>query len=628
VTADEGESARPEEVGTPAPTTYFDLQRPRSSKPLRELPTLLAEALGFVWRSSPKFASLMVAVSVVQGLLTIGLLAVGARIVSGMQQLESAGDVADLAPELLAFTTVFVLQGVAQQAANEIRLVIGERTAARAQRLVAGAASRAPLIQFERPTFHDRLQRSLANSSTRPLQVAYSSTTIVSSAVLSLALIVTLAIFQPLVLVIILVGAIPLWISTRLMTRIGFEFTLNETEDDRRRSYLLHLLTSKAAAQEIRAFQLAEHLADRHTDLWRARIARVGAFARRRFKLGIISRIVNGVVVGAVIGVLAWTIADGQNGLAAATVTGAAVFLLGQRMSALLGGVGTLYECALFLADVDTFTASFPELVADDEGPHSLGLPRAGKLVASGLSFEYPTSERLVLDHVSVEVASGEMIALVGANGSGKTTLVKLLAGLLPASEGTVSWGGEAIDSGDPNWHAHVAIVFQDYLRFLLTLGENVAFGRVEASDDEQAIRRSLDEAGLGGLVDSLRLGTGSLLGPEFLGGTDLSGGQWQRVALARAFFRDASIVILDEPSSALDPDAEAALFETVRNLCVGRAVVVISHRFSTVTHADRIYVMANGRIVESGSHSELMRANGEYARMYRLQASRYSTSE
>ena len=519
-----------------------------------------------------------------------------------------------------------MLQGVVGAGGREVRLVLAERTAARAQRVVGGAATRAPLLAYEDPLFHDRLQRALANSASRPLQVTSAVATLATSVLVSVSLVIALAIFQPLVLLVIAVGIVPLWLATRQLTRSAYRFALTETEDDRRRNYLLYLMTSKEAAQELRAYQWGDHVASRHGDLWESRISRVVRFARRRFVTSTVSAVTNGLMLLLVTLLLAWTVAEGRSEVAAASAAGAAVLLLGTRLSSIATGVGTLYECAPVLADVEAFTGAYPEL---DSEPFNdpTGAVAVGELQAEHVSFTYPSGADPALRDVSVTVRSGEMIALVGANGSGKTTLAKLLAGLIPPTDGRIAWNGTPVEPLDRGWRSNVAVVFQDHLHLLLPLRENVAFGRIATPPVDDVVTAALNEAGLRGLVARLPRGIDSLLGPQFLGGTDLSGGQWQRVALARAFFRDVAVVILDEPSSALDPDAEAGLFETVHELCTGRAVIVISHRFSTVTRADRIYVLDGGCVIESGRHSELLASDGEYARMFRLQASRYETA-
>ncbi|HET9650272.1 MAG TPA: ABC transporter ATP-binding protein [Microlunatus sp.] len=223
---------------------------------------------------------------------------------------------------------------------------------------------------------------------------------------------------------------------------------------------------------------------------------------------------------------------------------------------------------------------------------------------------------------VDLELRSGEIVALVGENGSGKTTPAKLLAGLYTPGEGIISWDGVDVLTYRPSsLRERVTIVFQDFVRYALTAAENIAVGRVADSPDADQVRSAARSAGIETAIDELPHGFDTVLSRTFVGGRDLSGGQWQRVALARSFYRDAPLVILDEPSAALDPRAEHALFTTLRDSLRGRTALFISHRFSSVRGADRIYVLHHGRVVESGNHEELLRRDGRYADLYRLQS-------
>jgi ATP-binding cassette subfamily B protein len=238
------------------------------------------------------------------------------------------------------------------------------------------------------------------------------------------------------------------------------------------------------------------------------------------------------------------------------------------------------------------------------------------------VTFSYPDATRATLADVTLELRAGEVVALVGENGSGKTTLAKLLAGLYRPDGGTIAWDG--IDARDLDVRDAVAVLFQDYAAFLLTVRENIGFGRIERIDDFAAILEAARRAGEHGFVSEWERGYDVVLGPVFLGGREISMGQWQRIALARAFFRDAPVVILDEPTAALDARAEHDLFSRIRELFAGRGVLLISHRFSSVRNADRIYVLHDGRIVECGTHAELLRRGGRYAELFALQASAY----
>jgi ATP-binding cassette subfamily B protein len=241
------------------------------------------------------------------------------------------------------------------------------------------------------------------------------------------------------------------------------------------------------------------------------------------------------------------------------------------------------------------------------------------------VSFAYPTAKESALRDVSLNIRAGEIVALVGENGSGKTTLAKLLAGLYRPASGTITWDGIDINRVDAEQlRKSIAAIFQDFVRFHLRARDNVGLGRVTAIDDLDDIREAARHADADAFLGALPDGYESVLGPEFEGGTDLSVGQWQRVALARAFFRHAPFVILDEPTAALDPRAEHDLFERIRALLADRTVLLISHRFSSVRNADRIYVLESGRVTEAGTHQELMSLQAHYAELFQLQAAAY----
>ena len=243
----------------------------------------------------------------------------------------------------------------------------------------------------------------------------------------------------------------------------------------------------------------------------------------------------------------------------------------------------------------------------------------------NGASFTYPTATQPAIRDVSLSIRTGEIVALVGENGSGKTTLAKLLAGLYRPATGTITWDGTDINGVDAaQLRTGIAVIFQDFVRFHLRARDNVGLGRVDAIDDLDGIREAARHADADGFLSSLPNGYETVLGPEFEGGSDLSVGQWQRVALGRAFFRHAPFVILDEPTAALDPRAEHDLFERIRALLADRTVLLISHRFSSVRNADRIYLLQSGRVTEAGTHEELMGLKGHYAEFFQLQAAAY----
>ena len=285
--------------------------------------------------------------------------------------------------------------------------------------------------------------------------------------------------------------------------------------------------------------------------------------------------------------------------------------------------VGQLYESALFLEDLSAFRALLPNVLA--RRPTAPAPGRFATLRAEDVRFAYPDSDRPALDGVSLTIRRGEVVALVGENGSGKTTLAKVLSALYRPHGGRVCWDGVDVSEVDAaQLRRGIAVLFQDFGRYLFSAADNIGLGRVDAIGDRPTIEAAARRAGADEFIGRLPAGYDTMLGKMFEGGEELSVGQWQRMALARAFFRDAPFVILDEPTAALDARAEHALFESIRTLFAGRTVLLISHRFSSVRSADRIFVLDHGRLVEQGTHAELMDAAGLYAELFTLQAQAY----
>jgi ATP-binding cassette subfamily B protein len=330
------------------------------------------------------------------------------------------------------------------------------------------------------------------------------------------------------------------------------------------------------------------------------------------------------VIAGVLIGLLALTL-DDHVALGSAAAAATAIALLGQRLTFLGYGVSNLMESAFFVDDFLSFIKATEELPPSPSGAPVGGVADPVQIVVDDVSFTYPAGSAPALRGVSLTIQPGEVVALVGANGSGKTTLAKLIAGLYLPDGGTVRWDGLATADADRDaLRARAAVVFQDFLRYVLPARENIGLGRHERLEDDAGIEAASVRAGADEDLSALPQGYATLLGPQFVGGTDLSVGQWQRVALARAFFRDAPLVILDEPTAALDARAEHQLFERLRELLAGRSVLLISHRFSSVRAADRIYVLHEGEVVEHGTHEELVDAAGLYAELFTLQAAAY----
>ena len=308
----------------------------------------------------------------------------------------------------------------------------------------------------------------------------------------------------------------------------------------------------------------------------------------------------------------------------------AAVILLGLNqlngnLLAIGSNIGRLHEYVLGFTDFSEFVAG--QVSGEDEKDRDAHHASIGgnEIKLDAVSYRYPGASRWAVRNISLSLRKGSVTAVVGENGSGKTTLAKLCSGLYRATEGRVLWDGVPYESMDvARLHRSIAFAFQDFLRFQFSARENIAIGDVARLADEKGVVMAAERAGLRETVERLPMGYETMLSKEYIGGSDLSGGQWQRFAIARCFFRDAQLLILDEPSAALDARSEEALFETLRDLAHDRAVMFITHRLSTVTMADQVVVLDDGEMVELGSHAELLGRNGLYAELFRLQASHY----
>jgi ATP-binding cassette subfamily B protein len=346
------------------------------------------------------------------------------------------------------------------------------------------------------------------------------------------------------------------------------------------------------------------------------------AHARRRM----VAQAAGGVLTCLAVGCLWWAAGRHLLPLSVAGAAVAGVWLLSSRLNTFAGMLSGIGENLLRLTDLRDFTAAAVTRVVTPRQPQAPAA-RFGTLSAERLCFGYPGADTPAVREVSLELRPGQLVALVGVNGSGKSTLANLLAGLYPPDAGRLLHDGVPVTDLVAH-RERTAVVFQDFTRYRLAALDNIAFGRPHAAADPERVREA---AGRAGALEFLLALPGALetpLGKEFSGGADLSGGQWQRLALARAFYRDAPLVILDEPTAALDAEAEEQLFTRLRQLFAGRSVVLISHRLRSVRDADRIYVLDGGRVIEEGDHAALLRADGHYATLFRIQASAYQDAD
>jgi len=391
-------------------------------------------------------------------------------------------------------------------------------------------------------------------------------------------------------------------------------------------AYLQGLLTRLDAAKEMRAFGLGPYLLERRQRLFDDEMAELRKLIRERMRREVLATLASSAINAGGILFILWLHFSQRISLAETVAAAGALLLLLPRMNALTSSVGMLHENALFVEDLWSFVA----VESGQRTPASCeAMPATlGALRVEDLTFRYRDRAEPALRGVSMEIRLGETVAIVGENGAGKTTLAKLLCRLYDPDSGTISWDGRDLRTCDPDdLRQRIAVIFQDFVRYDLAARENIGFGDVGSMDDAAAIARAADRAGAADFLAALPDRYETRLGRMFAKGHELSVGQWQRVALARAFFRDAPLVIMDEPTASLDARAEHELFNTMRGLFHDRAVLLISHRFSSVRMADRIYVLRDGAVVEVGTHDELIASGRLYAELFGLQAAAYDPS-
>jgi ATP-binding cassette subfamily B protein len=484
------------------------------------------------------------------------------------------------------------------------------------------------LEYYENSRYYDVLHRAQQEAPYRPTKIVNDLVSIGQSLISLAAVLVLLFSLSWAVGLIILIAALPgAYFKMRYSSKL-YEWERRRTGADRRSWYLHWLLTDGSRAKEIRLFELGDTFRrwfrDLRRDLRRERLAIVTKRSLADFASG-------AAAVAAIFGTfayIAWRTVQGTLSIGAMIMYYGAFQVGLSSLQQVLGGLAGLYEDNLFLTYFHEFQ-TLERTVHDPPDPRPVPRPMAAGIAFENVSFSYPDTDRSAIDNVSFAVRPGEVTALVGANGSGKTTLVKLLCRLYDPQQGRITIDGcdlrqfEIVDL-----RRAMSVIFQDYAQYQLTARQNIWIGNVGLDPNDAAIEAAARDSGAAAAIAGLRHGYQTVLGKVFKDGEELSIGEWQKVALARAFVRGAEILVLDEPTSALDPIAEWRVFEHIREMAQGKAVLLISHRFSTVRMADRIHIVEQGGIVESGTHAELLALNGRYARMYDVQARSYIAKE
>jgi ATP-binding cassette subfamily B protein len=479
------------------------------------------------------------------------------------------------------------------------------------------------LQHFEDPDFFDKMQRARRQTMGR---VALMSQTLAmgQQTLTLLSLLGALVAFNPWLLLILVVAILPSFLGETAYAGIAYSFMFQWTQQRRELDYYRWVASELEPAKEIKLFGLSDHFIRRYADLADEYVDENRRVATHRAATGAVLTSASTMAYYAAVGTIVY-----QTVIGALTI-GELTFLIGsfQRSRGLIGSVlmsiAQGYEAGLHLRDLFDFLEVEPRIVnAPDARP--LPDPVRQGFVFEGVGFRYPDSERWALRDVSLSIGPGERLALVGENGAGKTTIVKLLTRLYEPTEGRILLDGVDLRAYDIEaLRRAIGVIFQDFFRYDLKARENIAVGWIEGLADEPRIVDSAEKSLASEVIAGLDRRYDQMLGRRFEGGANLSGGEWQKIALGRAYMRDAQLLVLDEPTAALDARAEHQVFQRFTELTRGKMAVLISHRFSTVRMADRIVVLDDGRVIEDGSHAELVALGGRYAELFDFQAQGY----
>ncbi len=588
----------------------------------------LYPALKLVWSMAPRWTAVNVLLVVVLGILPITALFLTKLIVDAVTTGLGSSDPGSVFPQVLFYILIAGVIALSIAVARSL----SELTSEAQSMIVTDGVSdvlhaqsvAVDLEYYEDTLYYDTLHRAQQEAPYRPTRIVNGLVQMGQSVISLVGVAVLVISFSWVIAFILLVAAIPAALVRYYYARERYRFEQEKTEVERQAYYYHWLLTDTQYAKEVRLFDLGSLFRDRFRNS--RGILREGRLklAKHRNAADISSQAIAIIALFGAFAFIAYAALIG-----AITVGDLVMYFMAFQMGlgfiqGILRSLAGLYEDSLFLTNFYEFMDLKPAIVVPEQ-PTTVPKPDDQKIEFHEVSFSYPGGTKDAVSGVNLTINPGEVIALVGENGSGKTTLIKLLCRLYDPDSGSITVNGIDLQRFDPvAWRKELSVIFQDYVHYYLSAGENIWVGDVEQEPDPSHIAEAARRSGADPIIQKLPGGYQTNLGHWFSGGQELSEGEWQKVALARAFFRDSNIVVLDEPTSSLDPLAEADLFRNFRDLLEGRSAILISHRFSTVQMADRIYVLDKGQIIESGTHEELLRLNGRYAHLFRTQAEHY----
>lgn len=603
--------------------------KPPKLRDLRAAFDTIPKAFRLIWSAHRKGAIAMAVVTLIGALLPASQAWVGKLIIDtvvstvGAQQPPRASFEAVL-PYLLLEFVLIILGLVVNEARVLLQRILNSRLKHRMSTAIVNQALDLDLHYFEDAAFYDKLQNARQETGFRATTLLETSFMLIQHVITIGTVLVILVSFSPLLALILIGAALPSLAAQLRYGDMNYMLETMRAPENRRMTYFEHLLTVDTSAKEVKLFGLGKPLLARYNALFEKFYREDSALARWRGSRSVLWGL---LATGSYYVAYAWIVWR--------TVTGSitlgdltfylALFRQSQMsMQQMFGTIGQIYESGRFMDNLFSFLNLKTQTDANSK---NLPMPRPIRkgIEFRNVSFRYPSRKQYALRNVNLFIGPGEKLALVGANGAGKTTLVKLMTRLYDPTEGQILLDGIDLREYDlEDLRRRIGVIFQDFVRYHTTARENIGFGQIENLDNTAHIMMAAERGGADEVIEALPDKYETMLGAWFEKGHELSGGQWQKIALSRAFMRDGEVLVLDEPTAALDAEREYEIFQRFRELTDGKIALLISHRFSTVRMADRIVVLENGQLTEYGTHQELMGHDGMYAKLFNMQAAGY----